>query len=81
MSSKRRLRRKKCDGKRRFEFFAQALASIRSLARTNGARHPETLRAYLCNFCKGWHIGHRGQPSASRSALTADLRPLTSSPK
>jgi hypothetical protein len=73
MSSKRHIRKKKCDGKRRFETAGAAIANIRTIMRSNGARHPETLRHYFCSFCKGWHFGHRGLPSASRSALSSAL--------
>lgn len=71
MSSKRRLRRNACDGKRRFMTVGAALSAIKKLARQNGARHPETLRAYHCRFCHGFHFGHRGTPLASASAITS----------
>lgn len=73
MSSLRRIRRKKCDGKRRFKTREEAAAKIRQLRRVNGARHPETLRAYFCSFCKGFHFGHAGIPSARNSALSSAL--------
>lgn len=73
MSSKRRLLKNACIGKRRFFTLGSALAAIKKLRRrgVNGARHPETLRAYHCRFCHGFHFGHRGTPLASASALAS----------
>jgi len=47
MSSKRRLRRKNCERKRRYGK-DEAIVEARR-------RH---MRAYPCKFCGGFHIGH-----------------------
>jgi hypothetical protein len=50
MSSKRRIRRKQCDGKHRYsKEEAEEEAKLK--------RWP--YHAYKCSFCKGWHIGRR----------------------
>ena len=56
MSSKRRLRRKSCDGKVRHADSTAALAHIRGLIRNGGIGQFD---AYRCKFCKGYHVGHR----------------------
>ncbi len=48
MASKRRLRRKRCTGKKRHETIRAAMAFARSPG----------LNAYKCNFCGGYHVGH-----------------------
>lgn len=63
MSSKRRLRRKMCEGKVRHATRDVAMGAVRKLARRDIYTVP-----YLCRFCGGWHIGH---PSA---AIRADMR-------
>ncbi|WP_295377274.1 hypothetical protein [uncultured Pseudacidovorax sp.] len=62
MSSKRRIRRKSCTGKRRFITWEAAIAAIRSLVRARGPQGP--LNAYRCQFCNGFHFGHA--PGAGR---------------
>jgi hypothetical protein len=47
MSSKRRIRRNACTGKRRFATLTEALAANRF-----------RITAYRCAFCSGWHLGH-----------------------
>lgn len=69
MSSKRRLRRKSCDGKKRYETAAIAFGYLRRMKR-NYITHPETLQTYHCSFCKGFHLGNRGRPLASASAIS-----------
>lgn len=58
MSSKRHLRRKACEGKVRHESSAAAMRHIRSLRR-QGDLYTGPLNAYRCEFCRGYHIGHR----------------------
>lgn len=61
MASKRGLRRKACDGKRRYTSQEQAEAVARDTANYNH-RHNDYcfIAAYRCPFCNGWHVGHRG---------------------
>lgn len=73
MSSKRRLRRNSCDGKRRFPTIGEAHRIIKRVKRSAQADHAETLSPYRCRFCKGFHFGHRGLPSAAASPIGAVL--------
>jgi len=57
VSSKRHMRRKACDGKRRHANHAEAVAHIASLYRS-GRKTGGEMGAYHCHFCKGWHVGH-----------------------
>ncbi len=52
MSSKRRLRRNACEGKKRHKSMDDAFAHARHVGLN--IFHP-----YKCKFCKGFHIGHR----------------------
>lgn len=54
MSSKRHMRRRSCEGKRRHANRGAAIAQIRSI----GARLYGDVEPYLCQFCHGWHVGH-----------------------
>lgn len=54
MASKRRRRRKACEGKRRFEVKAEAVLELKKLWR----KDREPMKPYLCQWCRGWHIGH-----------------------
>jgi hypothetical protein len=54
MSSKRRLRRKSCEGKRRYPTIAEAQAYAQYVRRKKG----QIVQAYYCRFCSGIHIGH-----------------------
>jgi hypothetical protein len=49
VSSKRRIRRRSCEGKQRHEDETGAVAHCKSLG--------WSWRAYRCKFCKGWHVG------------------------
>lgn len=49
MDSRRHLRRRACEGKRRFADMNAALA----------ARIYPELRAYRCPHCRRWHLGHQ----------------------
>ena len=53
MTSKRRIRRKECERKRRFDSESAAKVEASRLWR-KGIQ----VRAYKCGFCKGWHTGH-----------------------
>ena len=61
MASKRRLRRKQCEGKRRYATQAEAQTQA---DRSRGVDGGQCIDPYLCDFCGGWHIGHR--PGATR---------------
>ena len=59
MSSKRRIRRKSCTRKRRYESFEQALADLRRFNYAN-KRGPNNYKKQVygpCQFCGGFHIG------------------------
>lgn len=56
MSSKRRIRRKQCEGKQRFDTQQQALNAMFRMKRHTGERGH--LNAYGCKFCGGFHYGH-----------------------
>ena len=60
MASKRRLRRKSCEGKAKHDTKDNAVVAIKVLVRNRG--HQGQLHAYRCDFCGKWHVGHqRGQ--------------------
>ncbi len=57
MSSKRRQRRKSCDGKQRYDNHIDANKAMWSLmqsTRFNGGK----MQVYKCKFCGHYHIGH-----------------------
>lgn len=54
MASKRRQRRKSCDGKVRYATENAAKSAAYQLAQLHGER----MNAYKCQFCGGWHAGH-----------------------
>ena len=57
MASKRRLRRKECEGKRRYPTQGDAFAAAKvARVRADGGQY---IDAYQCEHCGGWHIGHR----------------------
>lgn len=56
MASKRRIRRKACEGKQRFDSQTKAVSAMLALQRDKGDQG--NLRPYCCVFCKGWHYGH-----------------------
>ena len=58
MSSKRAIRRRACTGKTRHASAAAAYGCLRSMIRGQRAE-PGSLNAYRCNFCGGYHVGHR----------------------
>jgi hypothetical protein len=66
MSSKRRRRRRECEGKQRFESPEAAGRMIGWLARI-GRLRPGT-HAYPCDFGNHWHIG-RGRRGLRRQRI------------
>jgi hypothetical protein len=48
---------RKCSGKRRYATEPKALAVVRR--RISQGAAPDTLDAYPCEFCDGYHVGHR----------------------
>lgn len=65
MASKRRLRRKSCEGKIQFPDKETAMKACYSYKRKFG----QFMTAYPCKFCSGWHFGH--PPKSVRHALAA----------
>ena len=61
MSSKRRLRRKSCEGKRKFANENEAFACLRifPLDMLSSRR----CGVYRCDFCSAFHIGHQSHPT------------------
>jgi len=57
MASKRRIRRKQCGSKRRFETRYLAMDCMHSLIRA-GKTRGGYLQVYICKFCGGFHFGH-----------------------
>ena len=57
MASKRRIRRKQCEGKQRHKTQTSAVRHKISLERDEGL-FTDKRRTYKCQFCKGWHVGH-----------------------
>lgn len=62
MASKRRLRRKECGSKRRFESEEAANRTIGALRRSGGLQG--YVHSYRCSRCGGFHFGH---PPGARS--------------
>lgn len=56
MSSKRRLRRKSCSGKRAYDSSAEGMTAMMNLKRNTG--DTSWFNVYRCRFCKRYHIGH-----------------------
>jgi hypothetical protein len=65
MASKRRLRRKMCEAKRRYGSRKEAENVKERVKRQAGG----FLNSYCCRFCHGWHIGH--VPGFVRRAMAA----------
>ena len=55
MASKRRVRRKSCEGKKKFDSMMAARAALFTL---NRGKLYHRLHCYQCQFCKQWHLGH-----------------------
>jgi len=64
MASKRRLRRKMCDGKRKHNYLTQA---VWALERTERKKGHGVLGVYLCPFCGFWHVGHIRRQNMTRT--------------
>jgi hypothetical protein len=60
VSSKRRIRRKSCKGKQRFDTLDAAWTACRRVIRHNAKKGYGTgpMNAYGCRFCGGFHFGH-----------------------
>lgn len=54
MASKRRIRKKQCVGKCKYD----SLAFAESMALRARRRTSDDIRAYACGGCGGFHIGH-----------------------
>jgi hypothetical protein len=54
MTSKRRQRRRSCEGKRHYRTQAEAVAAIIGMQKQTDGMH-----GYKCQFGNHWHIGHR----------------------
>jgi hypothetical protein len=65
MSSKRRLRRRSCERKRRYDRLA-AIKRAKSLRHRSASYH-----AYECAFCGGWHVGRRNRRRVRRAQTLA----------
>lgn len=61
MASLRRVRRRACEGKQRFDTKEAATGHLISRRRTmaRGGVSTHGMEVYRCGFCGGWHIGHR----------------------
>lgn len=57
MASKRRLRRRECEGKARHTERGHAMIALRRLHQMHG--HQGQLHVYRCPHCGGFHVGHR----------------------
>lgn len=72
MSSKRRIRRRSCEGKVNYPDKATAIHNAGILRKTHQGG---TWRAYRCEFCGGWHVGRPSrrdnQALAARRAAEA----------
>ncbi len=66
MSSKRRIRRKSCEGKRRHKTHEDAMKELRGCSVKTG------LRIYKCQFCHHYHVGHMS--ARARAGMEASRR-------
>lgn len=66
MSSKRRIRRKSCEGKRRHKTHDDAVKEMCE------GRIREGLTVYKCRFCHQYHVGHKTK--AARRATMQSRR-------
>ncbi len=65
MSSKRHLRRKACEGKRRFTDYNEARYIEKQLIIQGD--QSRKLNVYKCPFCHCYHVGHRSRGKLHRS--------------
>lgn len=56
MASKRRLKRKSCTGKVKYETFEEANRVLFNFKRFKKEKSP--MSVYRCKFCNGFHFGH-----------------------
>lgn len=52
-------KKRSCDGKKRHDSYAEAEQQLRALTRKDGVLTPLQMTIYACQFCKGYHLGHR----------------------
>lgn len=64
MSSKRHMRRRACENKKRYESVEDASHASRKMRR---AFEGGTWAAYRCPFCGGWHVGRRDRRSSDNA--------------
>lgn len=69
MASKRRIRRKSCEGKVRYDSQSAAQVEANRLWRKG-----YQVRPYKCGFCKQWHNGHPRRSDKMRMAGEARAR-------
>ncbi len=67
MSSKRRLRRRQCTHKRRFDNQPQAERMLGRLASIGRLR--PGLHVYHCPFCRGYHLGRADKQFKQKGRL------------
>jgi len=63
MASKRAIRRRSCERKRRYPTEAEARRGAAAINR----RQPDKVHAYPCRFCASFHVGH--PPVGVRQAI------------
>ena len=69
MASKRRLRRRSCEGKKSYATKQIANAVCRKImAITKGVTK---LHSYACEFSGHWHIGHRPKPKFNKIQMAS----------
>ncbi|MDY7027968.1 MAG: hypothetical protein SVR04_06700 [Spirochaetota bacterium] len=64
MSSKRRIRRRSCEGKVRHESLEAAKIACREMRRQG-----EIVRPYHCRFCGGYHVGHYNRRKVAEARM------------
>lgn len=57
---------RQCAGKIRHETKSEAMAKRAALTGANGARR-DSMHAYKCTQCLGWHVGHAGRLYPSKA--------------
>ena len=67
MASKRRLRRRECEHKRRYDTQEEAAAEAFNTRDRSGGVTNGGIRPYPCPHCHGWHVGH--PPGAWRRTM------------
>lgn len=67
MSSKRRLRRRRCERKRRYASQTEAVQAIIGMKKA-GVCRPDT-HSYHCDLCGGWHVGRASKNLGHRKSI------------